>query len=202
MHHHRPWAVDGGVYDAERARAQARADAQDFVARVRERVKHGGVCVVALDTELLGHWWYEGPTWLRFVVEEAGDLLVGLDDALAEVDPAPAPDDLPVTTWGTPRDLWTWSNPGVADLAWQMRRAELDVVAAGAAAGPRAVRELLALQASDWAFLESRALAGPYARERATGHLIALRRALCGEEDDPALRNLAPYLSVAPLVGP
>ena len=39
----------------------------------------------ALDTELLGHWWYEGIAWLRAVVEECarqGLELVRLDDAL------------------------------------------------------------------------------------------------------------------------
>ena len=46
-------------------------------------------------------------------------------------------------------------------------------------AGPRALRELLALQASDWAFLVTRELAGPYARERADApSLPRLRAAL------------------------
>ena len=44
-----------------RARAQARADADDFVARVAARRL---AVVVALDTELLGHWWAEGVDWL------------------------------------------------------------------------------------------------------------------------------------------
>ena len=45
--------------------------ARDFVARVSGRVADGGVCVCALDTELLGHWWYEGVHWLSAVVEQA-----------------------------------------------------------------------------------------------------------------------------------
>src|SRR6185436_16084092 len=93
-HEHRAWAVDGAVYDAARAREQARADAADFVARVRDRVAGGGLCVCALDTELLGHWWHEGPAWLGFVAEEAerqGLALVTLDDALARREPVDAP---------------------------------------------------------------------------------------------------------------
>jgi 1,4-alpha-glucan branching enzyme len=58
---HQAWAVDGHPYDPDRGRAQARADAVHFVARVSERVARGGLCVCALDTELLGHWWHEGP---------------------------------------------------------------------------------------------------------------------------------------------
>jgi 1,4-alpha-glucan branching enzyme len=200
-HHHKPWANDGAVYDRERALEQARADAHAFVAHARRRVADGGLCVCALDTELLGHWWYEGIDWLRLVVEEAGDLLVHLDTALEDIEPAIAPGDLPVTTWGSPRDLSTWSGPGVADMAFAARAAELRVLAKGGSAGTHALRELLALQASDWAFLASREAAGPYARERHDGHLAALDEALASGGDG-AVRNLAPRISPAPLLAP
>jgi 1,4-alpha-glucan branching enzyme len=198
-HHHTPWANDGAVYDRERALAQARDDAAAFVGHVRARVADGGLCVCALDTELLGHWWYEGIDWLRFVADEAGDLLVHLDDALDETTPASA--DLPVTTWGTPRDLSTWSGPAVADMAFAARAAELRVLAKGSTAGTLALRELLALQASDWAFLAAREAAGPYARERHAGHLEQLESALAGGGDE-LVRNLAPNVTHAPLLAP
>lgn len=203
VHDHHPWAVDGSVYDPDRARAQTRADAADFVARVRERVAEGGLSVCALDTELLGHWWYEGVWWLADVLAEAraqGLPVVHLDAALHDVAPGD-PLDLPTTTWGTPRDLTTWDGPQVADLAFQARDAELRVVAAGAAVSPRATRELLALQSSDWAFMVTRDLAGDYPVDRARGHREALDAALAGEADD-ALRALAPYATAAPLLEP
>jgi 1,4-alpha-glucan branching enzyme len=200
-HHHKPWANDGAVYDRERALEQARADAHAFVAHARRRVADGELCVCALDTELLGHWWYEGIDWLRLVVQEAGDLLVHLDTALEELEPAIAPGDLPVTTWGSARDLSTWSGPAVADMAFAVRAAELRVLAKGRDAGTHALRELLALQASDWAFLTSREAAGPYARERHAGHLAALDAALASGGDE-AVRNLAPRISRAPLLAP
>jgi 1,4-alpha-glucan branching enzyme len=203
IHHHRPWANDGSAYDREAARALTREHAADFVARVRERLAGGGLCICALDTELLGHWWHEGPWWLQAVLDEAaaqGLALAHLDDALERHQAAPAPADLPVTTWGSPRDLATWSGPGVSDLAWRARQDELRVLAAGADAGPRAVRELLALQASDWAFMVTRGLAGPYPRERADGHAAALEEALrLPSSAPPALRNLAPALEAAAL---
>jgi 1,4-alpha-glucan branching enzyme len=132
-------------------------------------------------------------------VEEAGDLLVHLDDALHET--ASAPDPLPITTWGTPRDLSTWSGPQVADMAFAARAAELRVVARGGAVGTRALRELLALQASDWAFLAARAAAGPYARERHAGHLAELEAALSAGGDAP-VRNLAPNVTLQGLLAP
>jgi 1,4-alpha-glucan branching enzyme len=206
---HRPWANDGSVYDAERAAERARADGADFVTRVRERVAGGGLAVCALDTELLGHWWHEGPLWLEAVIDAAardGLEIVALDAALADAEPAPplVLDRDHATTWGTPRDLATWSAPpAAADFAWATRLAELRVVDAGPAAPDRALRELLMLQSSDWAFLETRALAGPYPRERAAAHRTALEAALEGAGDgEEAVRNLAPHLCRAAFLEP
>jgi 1,4-alpha-glucan branching enzyme len=196
-HRHRVWRNDGAPYDPAAAVAQARADARDFVARVRRRVADGGVCVCALDTELLGHWWYEGVHWLRAVLEESaaqGLALTTLDDAFDRHEPVPAPPLLGTSSWGAGGDLRTWSGPPVAELAWQARTAELRLAAGPARPGQRALRELLALQSSDWAFLETRRLAGDYARVRADGHLAALQHAL-GHDGDPALRGLAPDLT-------
>jgi 1,4-alpha-glucan branching enzyme len=110
---------------------------------------------------------------------------------------------MPVTSWGTPRDLTTWSAPPVAGMAWAARDAELRALAAGARIDERAVRELLALQSSDWAFLVSQKLAEPYGRERAAGHRAALLAALAAPgAHDPTLRNLAPEASAAALLEP
>ncbi len=103
VHHHNPWGNDGEAYDHARAIALAQEHAADFVARTRERLRlasesgsqgdgmDGGLAVCALDTELLGHWWYEGIAWLQAVVEECsrqGLELVRLDDALERLEPA------------------------------------------------------------------------------------------------------------------
>jgi 1,4-alpha-glucan branching enzyme len=191
VHHHNPWANDGGAYDHERALVQAREDARDFVARTRARLERdgqgvpgGGLAVCALDTELLGHWWYEGISWLRAVLEECsaqGLELVRLDDALAEHE-LPALEEraaeLGESSWGAGGDLSTWSGPAVADMAFGLRAAELELLGAPGPPNVAALRELLALQASDWAFMVSRGLAVPYARERFEGHRAALRAAL------------------------
>ncbi len=153
----------------------------------------------AIDTELLGHWWYEGVAWLEEVIEQCGLqglAMAALDSALERHAPAPAPATMPVSTWGEGEDLRTWSGPAVADFAWRARTAELDVFAAARRPSDRALRELVALQASDWAFLASRRMAADYPRERALGHGQALIEALAGDcELSPAVRNLAPVLS-------
>lgn len=230
VHHHTPWASDGGAYRHEVALALAREHARDFVARVGGRLREaaaeagrplpgGGLVVCALDTELLGHWWYEGVAWLEAVLEEAprqGVELVPADEALERFgadDPSPAaaaalglgahaPEDAPPCSWGADGDLSTWSGPAVADMAVAARAAELAVLTARADAGEEAVRELLGLQASDWPFMVSRGIAVPYARERFAGHAERLRRALQSSPDRAALRNLAPGVRPAELLVP
>jgi 1,4-alpha-glucan branching enzyme len=207
-HHHNPWANDGAVYDRDRAREQAAADARDFVRRVQQRTDDGSLSVCALDTELLGHHWYEGLDWLSAVLQEsdrAGLEILPLDAAAHAVPTAKAPDDLPPTSWGEPRTLWTWDGPQVADLAFATRDAELRTLNAALAGtvDPRAVRELLALQSSDWAFLATRDISGPYPLERATAHLAALDAALASPgATAPELRALAPFADPAMLLVP
>jgi 1,4-alpha-glucan branching enzyme len=199
-HRHRVRRIDGGPYDHVAATRQAQADATEFVAAVRERVRHGGVCVFAVDTELLGHWWYEGVQWLDAVLKEAdrqGLALTTLDAARDHHAPVPAPADLGSTSWGEGGDLRTWSGPPVAAFAWHTRAAELALAATPAAhVSERALRELLALQSSDWAFLADRELAGEYPEQRVQLHADALAAALRGPARfAPALRGLAPWLA-------
>ena len=139
---------------------------------------------------------------------ERGVRLVTLPEALARHEPEARP--LARSTWGEGKDLRTWDSPAVADLAWAARaaraaaaaRARATGLAAGAA--ERAARELLALQASDWAFLDQRRQAGDYPYQRATDHARALLEAIDSAATRPSrrLRNLAPDLSLAPLLEP
>ena len=224
IHHHNPWRNDGEPYDRELALARARQHAADFVTRTRARLRRegeglpgGGLAVCAIDTELLGHWWYEGLDWLAAVIDECTRQeleLVRLDDVLDGSELATAGGSNVVegssfedaSSWGARGDLSTWSGPAVAELAFAARAAELATLRAARAGldGSASVRELLALQASDWAFMISRDLAVPYARERFEGHLAAHSRAL---EDGPdagieGLRQLATYADRAGLLSP
>jgi 1,4-alpha-glucan branching enzyme len=219
VHHHNPWRNDSEAYDHELALARAREHAADFVSRTRERLRRdgnglpgGGLVVCALDTELLGHWWYEGLHWLEGVIEECatqGLELVRLDGARDRFEPAPVSDmewDHEASSWGADGDLSTWSGPAVAEMAFATRAAELQTIAAATdgRAGPAAVRELLALQASDWTFMISRGLAVPYAHERFDGHRAALVRALADgpEASAEGLRELAAGADPSILLAP
>jgi 1,4-alpha-glucan branching enzyme len=231
----RAWANGGRPYDRDVAHARAREHAAHFVEQVIRRADayraaraRPALVVCALDTELLGHWWYEGPVWLDAVIAEAdraGLALATLPEALARHEPRSA--DLLESTWGTGKDLHTWDSSPVADVVWTARESEVALLAA-LAAGPldgrsaaarRATRELLAIQASDWAFMASRGLAAEYARERVRDHSVAFREALSAispsmtdfrpmnggrpnHRPDEYLRGLAPGLELSPLLAP
>ncbi|HEX2160813.1 MAG TPA: 1,4-alpha-glucan branching protein domain-containing protein [Thermoleophilaceae bacterium] len=221
VHHMRPWSNGGAVYSPEVARGAAREHARDFVERAVARLDaysaqagRPGVLCCALDTELLGHWWYEGLEWLRAVIVEAeacGLELATVGDAVGRVEPVER--ELAASTWGTDKDLSTWDSPRVAELAFAARGAELRTVVAassgtsGGAPLERAARELLALQASDWPFQVTRELASEYPHDRLRGHLAAHDAALGALADsapvpEPSLRNLAPDLALASLAAP
>jgi 1,4-alpha-glucan branching enzyme len=212
----RLWGVGGGAYDPAAAAAAAQRQAGDFLAAAAARLRtyaeaegRRGLLVFAIDTELLGHWWSEGPIWLEAVLEgaeAAGIRLLTVPTALAEHEPVARP--LRASTWGEGKDLRTWDSPPVADLAWGARRMELRLLRAlsgglRGAGAERAARELLAAQASDWAFLDQRKQAGDYAYQRATDHSREMLEAIdCDRATDPRMRSLAPDLSLAPLLEP
>ncbi len=227
----RPFAIGGGAYDRKAARARAREHAREFVAHITRRCDgyrgtrgRPPLVVCALDTELLGHWWYEGLTWLEAVFEEAlaaGLALGTLPDALERHPPVERP--LVESSWGHGKDLRTWDSPAVAEIVWPARQAELRLVgslAGGANGAPeaavRAARELLALQSSDWAFMATRALAADYPAVRVRNHAAAFDDAMAvlggamkdfrempgGLPIEPGLRGLTPELDIAPLLAP
>lgn len=218
----RIFRIDGGPYDPDAARRRAVEQAEEFLgsvrrrlARYRERTGRRGLVTFAIDCELLGHWWSEGPLWLAAVLARAageGVRLLTLEQAAAEHGEAARAVPLAASTWGEEKDFRTWDSPSVADLAGAARSLELRV---GEAVGSlparqaeRAVREMLMVQSSDWAFLDQRGQAGDYPFERATGHAENAFEALQSAETntgvpiDPRLRGLAPDLGLTPLLTP
>ncbi|MGI8726963.1 MAG: 1,4-alpha-glucan branching protein domain-containing protein, partial [Solirubrobacterales bacterium] len=214
----RPWTIGGDAYDPGAAARRAREQAGEFALAVagrlgehRARSGEPGLLTFAIDTELLGHWWWEGPQWLEAALAELprhGVRPLKLAEAVAAHPGAER--ELQRSSWGESKDLRTWDSPEVSDLAWGARRLELRLlreVGAGRlverARLERAARELLAVQASDWAFLDYRRQAGDYPFQRVLGHSRELFEAIESPQGpEPRLRSLAPDLSVAPLIEP
>jgi 1,4-alpha-glucan branching enzyme len=224
----RIFRIDGKPYDREEADERARGQAGEFLASAaerlegfRERTGSTGLMVFACDCELLGHWWTEGPVWLEAVLEGAashGIRLATLGAAATERGAGAGgthgeslrPNRLRASTWGERKDFRTWDSPAVADLTSGARRLELAVNRAAASgigrdSAERAARELLAVQSSDWAFIDGRRQAGDYAFERSVDHAAAAFEAIDsigGAPVEPRVRSLAPDLDLSPLLVP
>ena len=193
VHDLQPWSNAGGPYDHEAALALAREHARDFVARVRAarlRRAAGSLCC-ALDTELLGHWWYEGPAWLGAVLEEAE----AQGSAGHRVARASSGSSRWRASWrrrpgGTARTSPPGTRRAVGRAGLRRARARScarwprwPATAAPHAALERAARELLALQSSDWAFMVTRDLAGGLPARAAAGSTRDALDAALGRSD-------------------
>lgn len=212
------FAIDGTARDPDAGRARASEQAAAFLQAASDRLAgrraetgRSGVMVFACDMELLGHWWTEGPFWLEAVLQGAADHGIELVTLARAADLIEAREaDLMPSTWGEGKDFRTWDSPTQADLALGARRLELAVceaAAEGLGRGEieRAARELLAVQSSDWAFLDHTGQAGDYPFDRAVSHARAAFEALESDRSgsiDPRLRSLAPDLDVTPMLVP
>jgi len=193
---------DKAPWDRLAAQAMARRDAADFVAVVRRRLVdlaaetgRPAVTVAAYDTELFGHWWYEGPVWLEEVLRLLPLAGVRVSTLLGaqEAGHVGAPVEIAPSSWGSGKDWRVWAGPQVADIVEagdvigkqllstvdsrrsQVRDRDLDQLC----------REAYLMLASDWAFMVSKDSAAEYANHRIATHserFDRLRRAL---DSDP-----------------
>jgi len=178
-------------YNPERAEERVRDHARHFVGLVDELVRNYhqstgeyGIIASNYDTELFGHWWFEGVDWLREVLRGLSELdTVDLTTASRFVEEH-SPEDvmnLPESSWGMGGNHFTWMN---VDTEWMWEpihaaesRMEALVDGNPTAEGERlellnqAARELLLLQSSDWPFLVTTGQAKEYATQRFTEHV-------------------------------
>ncbi|MBV9315331.1 MAG: glycoside hydrolase family 57 protein [Pseudonocardia sp.] len=175
-------------YNPELAALAVRRHATDFVSVVHARLvslasEHGrpALVVAAYDTELFGHWWFEGPMWLAEVLRAlpaAGVRVSTLHGAL-DACALGGPVALPASSWGSGKDWRVWDGERVADLVATGAEVQRQLLRAVGdpprTLGRDRVRDTLARQAllalsSDWAFMVSKDSAADYARGRANQH--------------------------------
>ena len=82
--------ADKALYDPDIARARAHEHARDFVEKRRaqllalaKRMDRRPILVSPYDAELFGHWWFEGPEFLRSVLRRLSGLHTPADDGAA-----------------------------------------------------------------------------------------------------------------------
>ncbi|HYL21206.1 MAG TPA: 1,4-alpha-glucan branching protein domain-containing protein [Gemmatimonadales bacterium] len=146
-----------------------------------QRVDDQNVIVAPFDTELFGHWWFEGTDFLAATYRGLRGRSVRAVTASHHLEAHPASTGLQLAegSWGAngdhsmwlnDRTAWTWQRLAPLEEAfWDTAPAAL----ASAAARPvlaQAARELLLAQASDWQFIISTGAVVDYAERRFTLH--------------------------------
>ena len=138
----------------------------------------GGVVVAPFDTELYGHWWFEGVEFLGAVyrrLQEQGAVRPVTAGRHLEEHPPRAGLRLAEGSWGANGDHSMWLNDRTAWMwqrLWALEDAFWDVAPAAfasPAARPvlaQAARELLLAQASDWEFIVSTGVVADYGVRR------------------------------------
>ncbi len=178
-------------YEPARAAERVQSHADHFTGLVHNLLRgyHAetgrfGIISSAYDTELFGHWWFEGVHWLKEVLKRlAASDEVELTTAtrIIEEHPPERVMALPESSWGAGGGHFTWLN---VDTQWMWppihgaeRRMEDLAARYPQAEGEllevlnQAARELLLLESSDWPFLVTTGQAKEYACQRFTDHL-------------------------------
>ncbi|MDH4156885.1 MAG: DUF1957 domain-containing protein [candidate division Zixibacteria bacterium] len=199
---HRYWEVtsaksdlaDKMEYHREWAMARLPENCSHFSSKVEEILsayyqdsRKEGVLVAPYDAELFGHWWFEGPLFLKQVLKNICQSDKVELTSLAEHYDRSQPTkivSIPEGSWGQGNHHyiwlnehceWTWkhiyeSEAKMHELAahWWENRGSID----GALVDilKQAARELMLMSASDWQFLISTFAARDYAELRLSEH--------------------------------
>jgi 1,4-alpha-glucan branching enzyme len=156
------------------------------------------IVVAPYDAELFGHWWFEGPQWIEFLVRK----IAAGKDALGLITPSDYLAKYPVNQVCTP-SMSSWGYKGYSEHwldgsnDWlyrhlhhaienmvEMARANAALLGKKPSRGGRdrgrdllaralhqAARELLLAESSDWPFILKTGTMAPYAKKRIATHI-------------------------------
>lgn len=175
-------------YDPYTAFEHIQGHAEDLVATIKSTLAHykgladrTGTLVAMYDTELFGHWWWEGPEFLYELgraMHQDGTLEMLSASEVIERDPPQHMITMPEGSWGeggyhyiwlNEQNSWTWER--LYPMERRMRKLVQEMEG-----GPaqellvQAARELLLAEASDWQFLISTFSAKDYSEIRFSDH--------------------------------
>ncbi|AIF69759.1 1,4-alpha-glucan branching protein [Palaeococcus pacificus DY20341] len=187
---------DKEPYVPDKALERVEEHARHFVNLVKglledyER-KYGeeGIIVAPYDTELYGHWWFEGIKWIARIfelMEEEGIETTSISKFLDHYKGEKYEIELPEGSWGMYGTHYTWWNSEVEWMWEYVHFAERRMVALASKylgedeLGDRILeqlgRELLLLESSDWQFLITTGQAKSYGKRRLLEHANAFHR--------------------------
>lgn len=180
------------LYDARLAKLKARQHASHFVNSLRETGREAKklgfaapLIVGCYDTELFGHWWWEGVTWLESVLKEinaSSDLTMVLPSELTCARHSAQIFD---SSWGMGGKHFIWDNKETGWM-WEIinrvgkeyeKLQQLSLTGDfEQRATTQALKELMLLQSSDWLFMVSNNLTRDYAMKRFFEHYTKFLR--------------------------
>jgi len=204
----RYWAVtsaksdlaDKVEYDAKGAMARIPENSDHFVGKIHEVIDgyhqesgREGILMAPFDAELFGHWWFEGPEFLKQVIMKVHDNpdvdLTFLSEHLERTQPSDVI-SIPEGSWGegghhyiwlNQDNEWTWkyiyaAEKKMCELARHYEANKNTISGELVDVLKQAARELMLLVASDWQFLISTWSARDYAELRLSEHYADFKR--------------------------
>ncbi|GAB4478557.1 MAG: 1,4-alpha-glucan branching protein [Anaerolineae bacterium] len=156
----------------------------DLLKQYKADTGNYGLIASNYDTELFGHWWFEGVEWIKQVLRllaEDPDVELVTASGFVEAHPPAEVLHIPESSWGMGGNHWTWDNHDTHWMWGPIHSAEARMEALAArfpSPTPAeqkvlnmAARELLLLESSDWPFLVTTGQAREYAIRRFTRHV-------------------------------
>jgi 1,4-alpha-glucan branching enzyme len=188
---------DKRAYDPNMAREKAAQHAGNFmfnrqlqVEYLYELMKKKPVIVSPYDTELYGHWWYEGVMWLDFLIRK-----IHYDQKVIRmITPSEYLEENPRNQVVTPSmSSWGWKGysemwlqatndwvyrhlHAASDRMTELTKRHQSSSGVVRRALNQALRELLLAQSSDWAFIMGTGTHVSYAVKRTKDHLLSFNR--------------------------
>jgi len=155
-----------------------------------EQTGAASMALTAFDTELFGHWWFEGPLFIYHVIKWVNsDPEIRTETCSEYMKRVPPAADvfLPESSWGSGYNSSTWINE---EIGWLMDKeidAELDMKDLAReffyTVDPELIkilkqcsRELMLLQSSDWKFMITNWSTRDHAERRAVEHFNDFKR--------------------------
>lgn len=146
-----------------------------------------GLVMVSFDTELYGHWWFEGVEFIKQVIEKLAKYNPGIERLTAgeylEKHPPKEAIQIPESSWGQGGHFWVWQNH-LTEWMWPIihscEKRIIEIVSKYEKqpenhlllrALNQLARENLLLQSSDWPFLITTWQAKDYATDRFREHV-------------------------------
>ena len=182
------------VYQPKKALHKAQLHAQDFINKRQQQIDRLSTdmdrpphIVSPYDAELFGHWWFEGPQWLEWVLRFADSKTnaiqtLSCSDYLNQVS-AHQIATPSASTWGDQgySSFWInetndWIYPLLHQAGEDMEKLAcifqgIKVTSLQERALNQAVRSLLLAQESYWPFIMQTGTTVEYAKKRITDHL-------------------------------